>query len=472
MALQFWTGNCRRRQYSVHVSEPLWTTAVQRWGGAQRPHSDLGLHLATTAPARYTCPMSSLSQLGANARRAAQALASAGAPQKDAALAAMAKRLRGNATAILAANAVDLEAAKSKNLKPSFIDRLTLNAARIEAMAKGLEEIAALADPVGRVLAKWTRPNGMDFTRIAVPIGVIGIIYESRPNVTADAGALCLKSGNAAILRGGSDSFHSSSAIVACLRGGLAEAGLDPDVIQMVPTSDRESVGEMLRGLNGCIDLIIPRGGKSLVGRVQAEARVPVFSHLEGICHVYVDRDADLAMAMAIVLNAKMRRTGVCGSAETILIDKAAADRNLKPVIQTLLDAGCEVRGDAATSHANPLVKPATEEDWSTEYLDAIVSIRVVDGVDSAMAHIRRYGSQHTDSIVTENTATAERFLNELDSAIVLHNASTQFADGGEFGFGAEIGIATGKLHARGPVGVEQLTTFKYQVRGSGQVRP
>jgi glutamate-5-semialdehyde dehydrogenase len=416
--------------------------------------------------------MFSLPTLGTNARRAARSLASTDAAQKNAALAAMARRVRDNGHVILSANAADLDAAKSKDLKPSFIDRLTLTAPRMDAMATGIEDIATLADPVGRALSKWTRPNGMEITRIAVPIGVIGIIYESRPNVTADAGALCLKSGNAAILRGGSDGFHSSSAIVACLRHGLADAGLDPDCIQMVPTTDRESVGEMLRGLDGCIDLIIPRGGKNLVARVQAEARVPVFSHLEGICHVYVDRDANLDMAKAIVLNAKMRRTGVCGSAETILVDSAAADHNLKPLIQTLLDAGCDVRGCDVTCRSNAAVKPATSADWSTEYLDAIVAMRVVDGVDAAMAHIGRYGSQHTDSIVTENKATAERFLKELDSAIVLHNASTQFADGGEFGFGAEIGIATGKLHARGPVGVEQLTTFKYQVRGSGQVRP
>jgi glutamate-5-semialdehyde dehydrogenase len=307
---------------------------------------------------------------------------------------------------------------------------------------------------------------------VRVPIGVIGIIYESRPNVTADAGGLCLKSGNAAILRGGSDSFHSSGAIIACLQRGLDSAGLPRTAIQMVPNADRDCVGLMLEGLGGTLDLIVPRGGKSLVARVQQDARIPVFSHLEGICHVYVDKAADTEMAKAVCLNAKMRRTGVCGSAETILIDKAGAERNLKPIIATLIDAGCEIRGDASARHADPRVRPATEEDWSTEYLDAIVSMKLVDGVDEAMAHIARYGSQHTDSIITEDSATAERFLNEVDSAIVLHNASTQFADGGEFGFGAEIGIATGKLHARGPVGVEQLTTFKYQVRGKGQTRP
>jgi len=312
----------------------------------------------------------------------------------------------------------------------------------------------------------------MEISRIAVPIGVIGIIYESRPNVTADAGGLCLKSGNAAILRGGSDGIETSKAIIACLQAGLNDAGLSPDAVQMVATPDRAAVGEMLQGLNGTIDLIVPRGGKNLVARVQAEARVPVFSHLEGICHVYIDRQADLAMAKAIVLNAKMRRTGVCGSAETVLIDQAIADTALKPIIRTLIDAGCEVRGDAATQHADKAVKPATEGDWSTEYLDAIISIRVVGGIDEAIAHIAKYGSQHTDSIITDNAATAEKFLSEVDSAIVLHNASTQFADGGEFGFGAEIGIATGKLHARGPVGVDQLTTFKYQIRGTGQTRP
>jgi glutamate-5-semialdehyde dehydrogenase len=411
-------------------------------------------------------------QLGKNARAAARTLALATTEQKNAALRAMARLIRQNSNEILTANAIDLDLARSKNLKPSFVDRLTLSPSRIEAMAKGLEEIAELDDPIGRVSEKWTRPNGMEISRISVPIGVIGIIFESRPNVTADAGALCLKSGNAAILRGGSDGFHSSSAIMSALRGGLSEAGLDVNCIQMVPDTDRAAVGEMLQGLGGAIDLIVPRGGKSLVARVQAEARVPVFSHLEGLCHVYVDKDADLAMAQSIVLNAKMRRTGVCGSAETILIDKACSATHLKPIIRTLIEAGCEVRGDKATVAADQAVKPATEEDWSTEYLDAIVAMAVVDGVEGAMAHIARFGSQHTDSIVTSNQQTAERFLREVDSAIVLHNASTQFADGGEFGFGAEIGIATGKMHARGPVGVAQLTTFKYQIRGSGQIRP
>jgi glutamate-5-semialdehyde dehydrogenase len=410
--------------------------------------------------------------LGQAARTAARALALAPPEQKNQALMAMAAKIRRSATDILYENRRDLDNAAAKELKGSFVDRLTLNEVRLEAMAKGLEEIAALPDPVGQVMSAWTRPNGLEISRVRVPIGVIGIIYESRPNVTADAGGLCLKSGNAAILRGGSDSFHTSAAIIACLQRGLDIAGLPRTAIQMVPNADRDCVGLMLEGLGGTLDLIVPRGGKSLVARVQQDARVPVFSHLEGICHVYVDKAADTEMARKIVLNAKMRRTGICGSAETILIDRAGAERNLKPIISTLIDAGCEVRGDEACMKADPRVKHATEEDWATEYLDAIVSMKLVDGVEEAMAHITRYGSQHTDSIVTDDQATAERFLKELDSAIVLHNASTQFADGGEFGFGAEIGIATGKLHARGPVGVEQLTTFKYQVRGSGQTRP
>jgi glutamate-5-semialdehyde dehydrogenase len=411
-------------------------------------------------------------ELGKNARKAAKVLALAPTRQKNAALLAMAKAVRGSSEKIIAANTAEIIAAKAKDLKESFIDRLTLTPARVEAMAKGLEEIATLPDPVGAILSEWTRPNGMVISRVRVPIGVIGIIFESRPNVTADAGALCMKSGNAAILRGGSDGFQSSRLIVDALQAGLVAAGLPKEAVQMAPTTDRASVGEMLSGLGGAIDLIVPRGGKNLVARVQAEARVPVFSHLEGICHVYVDKSANPGMAREIVLNAKMRRTGVCGSAETILIDRAAASANLKPIIRTLIDAGCEVRGDAETQAADSHVRPASEEDWSTEYLDSIVSMRVVGGVDEAMAHIAKYGSQHTDAIVTGDAATAARFLNEVDSAIVLHNASTQFADGGEFGFGAEIGIATGKLHARGPVGLEQLTTFKYQVRGTGQIRP
>ena len=409
--------------------------------------------------------------IGKQARSAARSLALASTSQKNAALMAMAKHMRANATKIQTANDQDVTAAKTKDLKSSFIDRLTLNANRIESMAQGLEDIAKLDDPVGRIQEKWTRPNGMEISRVSVPIGVIGIIYESRPNVTADAGGLCLKSGNAAILRGGTDGFATSQIIVSALQLGLVESGLEPNSIQMVQTTSRDAVGEMLSGLNGTIDLIIPRGGKSLVARVNENARVPVFSHLEGICHVYVDKAADLEMAKAIVLNSKMRRTGVCGSAETILIDRAEIS-NLAPIVGALLNAGCEVRGDTETQNANPAVHAASEEDWSTEYLDSIVSMRVVDGVDAAIAHIEKYGSQHTDSIITNNQATAEHFLKNLDSAIVLHNASTQFADGGEFGFGAEIGIATGKLHARGPVGVNQLTTFKYQIRGTGQIRP
>jgi glutamate-5-semialdehyde dehydrogenase len=410
--------------------------------------------------------------LGEAARTAARQLALAETARKNTALTAMAAKIRRSAADILSENRRDLEAAQARDLKASFIDRLTLTEARIEAMAKGLEEIAALPDPVGQVMAQWTRPNGLAFSRVRVPIGVIGIIYESRPNVTADAGGLCLKSGNAALLRGGSDGFHSSAAIVACLQRGLDAAGLPRTAIQMVPTADRACVGMMLEGLGGTLDLIVPRGGKSLVARVQQDARVPVFSHLEGICHVYVDKAADIGMACKVVLNAKMRRTGVCGAAETILIDRAAADRLLKPIISTLIDGGCAVRGDEACQAADPRVTPATEADWGVEFLDAIVAMRLVDGVEGAMAHIARFGSQHTESIITADTAAAERFLSEVDSAIVLHNASTQFADGGEFGFGAEIGIATGKLHARGPVGVEQLTTFKYQVRGAGQIRP
>ncbi len=411
-------------------------------------------------------------ELGRDAREAARILALAPTAQKNAALKAMAQAIRKSAAKIIVANQADVSAAKSKDLKESFIDRLTLSPARIEAMAKGLEEIAELPDPVGATLSEWTRPNGMKISRVRVPIGVIGIIFESRPNVTADAGALCMKSGNAAILRAGSDGFRSSTVIAEALQQGLDAAGLPKACIQMAPTTSRESVGEMLSGLGGAIDVIVPRGGKNLVARVQAEARIPVFSHLEGVCHVYVDKAANPEMAKEIVLNAKMRRTGVCGSAETILVDRAAADRNLRAIIRALIDAGCEVRGDADAQGADTRVKSASEEDWSTEYLDAIVSLKVVDGVEAAMAHIAKYGSQHTDAIVSDDAATALKFLNEVDSAIVLHNASTQFADGGEFGFGAEIGIATGRLHARGPVGLEQLTTFKYQVRGSGQIRP
>ena len=410
--------------------------------------------------------------LGIQAREAARALALASTEAKNVALLAAAREMRPQTAAIIEANGRDLSGARVAGRPASFLDRLMLDANRIEAMAKGLEEIAALPDPVGAVLAKWTRPNGLAIERVRVPLGVVGIVYESRPNVTADAGALCLKAGNATILRGGSESHHSSRAIQACLAHGLREAGLPETAIQLVPTTDREAVGLMLKGLDGAIDVIVPRGGKSLVARVQKEARVPVFAHLEGICHTYVDRSADLTMAKAIAVNAKMRRTGVCGATETLLVDRNAPQAHLGALVTALLEAGCEVRGDAAAQKVHPKVKPATERDWSTEHLDAIISVKTVDGVDAAVAHIRKYGSHHTDCIVAEDQTAAERFLTRLDSAIVLHNASTQFADGGEFGMGAEIGIATGRLHARGPVGVEQLTTFKYVVRGSGQIRP
>jgi len=411
-------------------------------------------------------------QMGIAARAAAREVALASSARKNEALVAAARAIRKSAPIILEANAKDVEGARVNGATSAFIDRLTLNDARIEGIARSLEDIAKLDDPVGATMAKWTRPNGLVIERVRVPLGVIGIIYESRPNVTADAGGLCLKSGNAAILRGGSESLHSSRAIHACLLKGLHAAGLPEAAIQLVPTTDREAVGHMLKGLNGNIDVIVPRGGKSLVARVQEEARVPVFAHLEGICHTYVDKDADLGMAREIVLNAKMRRTGICGATETLLVDRSAPSDFLPVLVKALLDAGCEVRGDAATQAVDPRVTPATEEDWATEYLDAIISVKVVDGVDEAIEHIARYGSQHTDAIVTGNAETAQRFLDRVDSAIVLHNASTQFADGGEFGFGAEIGIATGKMHARGPVGVEQLTSFKYVVRGTGQVRP
>jgi glutamate-5-semialdehyde dehydrogenase len=384
----------------------------------------------------------------------------------------MAAALRAQNAAILAANAEDLAEARSAGLSGAILDRLALDAARVEAMAQGIETVAALKDPVGQVTESWTRPNGMTIERVRVPLGVIGIVYESRPNVTADAGALCLKSGNAAILRGGSDGLRSSRAIVAALGAGLRAAGLPEGAIQLVPTRDRAAVGLMLTGLGGAIDVIVPRGGKGLVARVQAEARVPVFAHLEGVCHVYVDKAASLDMAKSIVLNAKMRRTGVCGAAETLLVDRAGSATFLKPLVEMLIAAPCEVRGDADTLAVDKRVKPASEEDWSTEYLDAIIAVKLVDGVDGAIAHIERYGSHHTDAIITADKAAADKFLREVDSAIVLHNASTQFADGGEFGFGAEIGIATGRLHARGPVGVDQLTTFKYRIRGSGQIRP
>ena len=413
-----------------------------------------------------------MTRLGREAVAAAEALALATTATKNLALAKIAAALRANRAALLAANARDMEAARAKGLSGAMLDRLLLDDKRVEAMARGVEEIAALADPIGSTIAQWTRPNGLDIARIRVPLGVIGIIYESRPNVTCDAGSLCLKSGNAAILRGGSESVHSSRAIHACLVEGLLCAGLPAASIQLVPTTDRTAVGYLLASMGEYIDVVVPRGGKSLVARVQQEARVPVIGHLEGVCHVYVDRDADLAMARAIVRNAKLRRTGICGSAETLLVDAACAATHLAPVVKELLDAGCEVRGDDAVQKVDARVKVATEQDWYTEYLDAIIAARVVDGVDAAIAHIAKYGSAHTDSIVTANATTAQRFLDRVDSAIVLHNASTQFADGGEFGMGAEIGISTDRFHARGPVGVEQLTSYKYVVRGSGQVRP
>jgi glutamate-5-semialdehyde dehydrogenase len=410
--------------------------------------------------------------IGTRARAAARRLALASAADKDRALDAIAQALRAARAAILAANAEDVAEARAAGAAAAFVDRLMLDDARVAAMADGVETVARLVDPVGIVADAWTRPNGMRIERVRVPLGVVGVVYESRPNVTADAGVLCLKAGNAVILRGGSESFRSARAIHAALVAGLRAAGLDPDAIQLVPTRERAAVSLMLAGLDGAIDVIVPRGGKGLVGLVQTEARVPVFAHLEGNCHVYVDKAADLEMAKRIVLNAKMRRTGVCGAAETLLVDRAAAKADLAPLVTMLLDVGCEVRGDRETLAVDPRVKPATEEDWSTEFLDAIIAVKVVDGVDDAIAHVERYGSHHTDAIVTADKAAADKFLAQVDSAIVLHNASTQFADGGEFGFGGEIGIATGRMHARGPVGVEQLTTFKYRILGTGQTRP
>jgi glutamate-5-semialdehyde dehydrogenase len=411
-----------------------------------------------------------MDSLGRAAVDAARALAGASTATKNAALAAAAAEIRKQRTVILEANRIDLQAAGQRALSAAMLDRLALDDSRVEAMARGIEEIMARADPIGAVIAQWIRPNGLRIERVRVPLGVIGIIYESRPNVTADAGALCLKSGNAVILRGGSESLHSSRAIHACLVAGLRAAGLPAAAIQIVPTTDRAAVGHMLSGMTELIDVVVPRGGRSLVQRVQKEARVPVIGHLEGNCHVYIDRDADAGMARDIVLNAKLRRTGVCGAAETVLFDRGWA--GAESVVRALLDAGCAVRGDEAVQRLDKRVTVATEQDWYTEYLDKIIAAKVVDGVDTAMAHIARYGSAHTESIVTGNQATADRFLANVDSAIVLHNASTQFADGGEFGMGAEIGISTDKFHARGPVGVEQLTSYKYVVRGSGQVRP
>ena len=410
--------------------------------------------------------------LGRDARAAARVLALAPTAQKNAALAAMARAIHDGSAGILIANADDVAETRAAGMSDAFVDRLTLTQARIEAMAAGIQIIHDIVDPVGAITESWQRPNGMQISRVRVPLGVVGVIFESRPNVAADAGVLCLKSGNAVILRGGSDSFRSCRAIHACLVQGLREADLPEAAITLVPMRDRAAVGLMLGGLDRCIDVVVPRGGKSLVARVEAEARVPVFAHLEGVNHVYVHSAADPAMAQAIVLNAKMRRPGVCGAAETLLIDRAAAQAQLKPLLTTLIDAGCEVRGDAVAQRADPRVIAATEVDWSTEYEAPIIAARVIDDLDEALAHIARYGSHHTEAIVTSDTKAAERFLREVDAAIVLHNASTQFADGGEFGFGAEIGIATGRFHARGPVGAEQLTTFKYMVHGTGQTRP
>lgn len=410
--------------------------------------------------------------IGRRARAAARPLALASAERKHAALVGMAEAVSRQEQAILSANALDMANGEEADLSPAMLDRLKLDSGRIRAIADGIRAIAELKDPIGEIIAEWDRPNGLHIERVRTPLGVIGVIYESRPNVTADAGALCLKAGNAVILRGGSDSLNSSQAIHACLVEGLKSAGLPDDAIQLVPTTDRTAVGEMLTGLSGNLDVIVPRGGKSLVGRVQTEARIPVFAHLEGICHLYVDRSADLDMAVKIAVNAKMRRTGICGSAETLLVDRAVSETHLVPILDVLDAAGCEIRAEDEVRAVFSKAVPAKEEDWSSEYLDAIISVKLVDGVSGAIDHIERYSSHHTEAIVADDEAAAERFFNEIDSAILLHNASTQFADGGEFGMGAEIGIATGRMHARGPVGVEQLTSFKYRVRGAGQVRP
>jgi glutamate-5-semialdehyde dehydrogenase len=413
-----------------------------------------------------------MEQLGRAAVDAASVLALASTEQKNAALAAAAKSIRANAADILKANTHDMDSARERELSSAMLDRLKLDEKRVEGIARAIEDVRNLPDPIGTIAAEWERPNGLRIQRVRVPLGVVGIIYESRPNVTADAGVLCLKSGNAVILRGGSESAHSSRAIHASLVAGLRTAGLPEACIQIVPTTDRAAVGYMLSGMTDFIDVIVPRGGKSLIERVKREARVPVIGHLDGNCHVYVDRDSDVRMAISIALNAKLRRTGVCGAAETLLVDRACIDTHLAPVVRALLDAGCEVRGDETVQKADSRVRKATEKDWYTEYLDAIIAARIVDGVDGAVAHIAQYGSAHTESIVTENDATAARFLERVDSAIVLHNASTQFADGGEFGMGAEIGISTDRFHARGPVGVAELTSYKYVVRGKGQIRP
>lgn len=412
-----------------------------------------------------------MNKLGISARHASRAVALAPAETKNRALEIAADTLRRETKKILALNALDLVEAKKRGVTAAFLDRLSLDTGRIESIATSVELIARLADPVGRIMARFERPNGLIIERVSTPLGVVGVIFESRPNVTADAGALCLKAGNAAILRGGSESLHTSRAIHACLVAGLEGASLPSAAISFVDTPDRAAVGAMLSGLNGAIDVIVPRGGKSLVARVQHEARVPVFAHLEGIVHVYVHESAKLEMAMKILMNAKMRRTGICGATETLLVDRACVETHLRPLIISLLDAGCEVRGDLTTQSVDSRVKSAAEEDWSTEYLDAIVSARVVDDLDAAIVHIETYGSHHTDCIISEDLEAVKIFMQKVDSAIVMHNASTQFADGGEFGFGAEIGIATGRMHARGPVGVEQLTSFNYRVYGQGQVR-
>ncbi|TIT18372.1 MAG: glutamate-5-semialdehyde dehydrogenase [Mesorhizobium sp.] len=413
-----------------------------------------------------------MADIGRRARAAARPLAIAAAERKHAALVGMAQAILRHEQDILDANAIDIRNGEEAGLSAASMDRLKLDPARIRAMADGINEIAELRDPVGDVIAAWDRPNGLHIERVRTPLGVVGVIYESRPNVTADAGALCLKAGNPVILRGGSDSANSSAAIHACLVEGLKAAGLPEDAIQLVPTTDRGAVGEMLKGLSGNLEVIIPRGGRSLVERVQTEARVPVFAHLEGICHLYIDRSADLDMAVKIAVNAKMRRTGVCGAAETLLVDRAVAGTHLVPILKALRAAGCEIHADAEVLRLYSDAQPATDADWVTEYLDAIIAVKLVDGIAGAIEHIETFSSHHTEAIIAEDAKAVERFFNEIDSAILLHNASTQFADGGEFGMGAEIGIATGKMHARGPVGVEQLTSFKYRVRGSGQVRP
>ncbi|MFK8035146.1 MAG: glutamate-5-semialdehyde dehydrogenase [Hyphomicrobiales bacterium] len=413
-----------------------------------------------------------MANLGAAAKEAASVLAIASRSQKDKALVEAANSLRAATQVILAANEIDVAAMVEKEAAASFIDRLTLNEERIEGIAAGLEAIAELPDPVGDVMAEWERPNGLKISRVRTPLGVIGVIFESRPNVTADAGALCFKSGNAAILRGGTDSFHSSRAIHACLVAGLKAADLPETAIQLVPTTDRAAVGEMLRGLDGAINVIVPRGGKSLVARVESEARVPVFAHLEGLCHMIIDKSADLEMAKKLVVNAKMRRTGICGALETLLVDRAVLETHLMPILEDLRAAGCTIRGDKTVCRLADWAESAEEQDWRTEYLDSILSIKVVEDLDDALNHIHTYSSNHTEAIIAEDGAAVERFFNEVDSAILLHNASTQYADGGEFGMGGEIGIATGKMHARGPVGLEQLTSFNYRVRGTGQARP